>query len=310
MSQIDRVQFKNFVWTDIKNPTEADMEKLGEKYKFHPLDLADCLSLSHRSKIDAYDDYTFLVFIFPVFNRNTKEIEPSEINMFIGQDYIISIHHDRLKAFSDFFNRFKLSPALRNHYTDKSPEKLVYEALNKIFLYVLPMIDHLNDDCDDIENAIFSGREKKMISEILHIRRNVTDFRKIMQVHKNVLKKLIITLKENSTYVMKKTDVYFGSILDYAKEIWDTLENLKERIEALQQTNESQISFKMSDIMRTLTIISVVTFPITVLATVFGMNTVESMPFINNEYGFWYVIGIMVLMIFGMLAIFKKKGWM
>ena len=172
------------------------------------------------------------------------------------------------------------------------------------------MVDHLDDDCDNIEKAIFSGREKHMVSEILVIRRNITDFRKIMQVHKNVLKKTIYNFKESPLYVMKKTDAYFESLVDYAKEIWDMLENLKERIEALQQTNESQISFKLSDIMRILTTISVITFPVTLVATIFGMNTIHAMPFVDHPLGFWYVIGVMILMIVGMLTIFKKKGWL
>lgn len=310
MAKISKIEFPNFVWHDIEKPTQKDMEKLGEEFKFHPLDLADCLSVSHRSKMDVYDDYTFLVFIFPVFNRKTREIKSAELNLFLSKDFLITIHHGSLPVYKDFYNRFKISPSLKEHYGDESPEKLVYDVLNKMLLYVLPMIDHMNDDCDAIEDAIFSGREKKMISEILHIRRNITDFRKIMQVHRSVVKKLIYNLKESPNFMMKKTDAYFESLLDYTKEIWDTLDNLKERIEALQQTNESQISFRLSDIMKILTIISVITFPITVLATVFGMNTVHSMPFVNDPNGFWYVIGMMVAMIAGMIAFFKKKGWM
>jgi magnesium transporter len=99
-------------------------------------------------------------------------------------------------------------------------------------------------------------------------------------------------------------------LLDQAKEIWDTLENLKETIEALQQTNESQISFQLSDIMKTLTIISVITFPLTLIATVFGMNTVISMPLTRSPFGFWYVLGIMFVLMLTMLLIFKKKGWL
>lgn len=310
MSKIVNIPFKNFVWRDISNPTEADIQELGESYKFHPLDLADCLSVSHRSKIDTYDDYTFLAFIFPTYVRETEEIEASEINVFLGKDYLITVHQGTLETFNDFFQRFKLSSELRGNYPGESPEKLLYEIINKLLVYTLPMIDHMNDECDHIERAIFKGKEKKMISEILQTRRNVTDFRKIMQVHKNVIKKLIYTLKHNEMYMMKKTDVYFESLLDYTKEIWDTLDNLKERIEALQQTNESQISFRLSDIMKILTIISVITFPITVLATIFGMNTVASMPFVDDPQGFWYVIGIMGGMIVIMLGFFKKQGWL
>jgi len=254
--------------------------------------------------------YVFAVFLFPVFNRQTREILPAEINIFISRNYLITINRDDLPVFSDFFNLFTFSSDLRNNYSDKSPEKLLYELLNKIFLYCFPMIDHLSADCDRIEKAIFSGHEKHMVSEILIIRRNITDFRKITQVHKNVLKKAISTFKKSPYFVMKKTDIYFESLVDYTKEIWDNLENLKERIEALQQSNESQISYKLSEIMKILTIISVITFPVTLIATIFGMNTVEAMPFISQHNGFWYVISLMTSIAVIMLAIFKKKGWL
>lgn len=310
MAKIQTIGFPNFEWINIEKPDAKVMQKLAKDYGFHPLDIANTLSISQRSTADIYDKYIFLTFLFPVYNRQTREIVSTEVNFFIGKNFLITIHQGDLETLKDFFHTFHISPDLRKKYQDKSPEKLVYEILNKLFLYVLPMIDHLSEDCDSIEKAIFSGKEKRMISEILIIRRNITDFRKIMQVHKNVLKKSILNFKQNSIFMMKKTDIYFESLLDYTKEIWDTLENLKERIEALQQSNESQISFKLSDIMRILTIISVITFPITLLATIFGMNTVKSMPFLNNPYGFWYVVSIMFLMIFGMLGYFKKKGWM
>ena len=310
MSNIKKIEFPNFEWIDIENPEEKDMNYLAEKYKFHPLDIADCLSQSHRSKIDRYPKYTFIISMFPVYNRKTREIKAGEIDFFISKNYLITIHRQEFKIFIDFLNLFRLSSDLRQKYPDKSPEKLLYEILNKLFLYCIPMIDHVSQDCDNIEKAIFTGHERKMVSEILIIKRNITDFRKTMQVHKNVLKKLIYTLKESQLFVMKKTDVYFESLIDYTKEIWDTLENLKERIEALQETNESQISFRLNDVMRILTIISVITFPVTLLATVFGMNTIESMPFINNPNGFWYVVGIMIVIVTGMLITFKKRGWL
>jgi magnesium transporter len=309
MATTQKVSFPSFTWVNIANPTEKDMRRIGEKYKFHPLDLADCISPSQRTKVDVYPKYTFMVFLFPVYNSKTRELLTAELDIFIGKDFLITIHRNDLKVFTDFFDLFRLSSDLRKKYPDKSPEKLLYEILNKLFLYCFPMLDHLSLDCTNIEKAIFGGKEKIMISEILVIRRNITDFRKIMQVHKNALKKLIYSLKDNAIFVMKKTDAYFESLIDYTKEIWDTLENLKERIEAIQDTNESQISFKLSDIMRILTIISVITFPITLLATIFGMNTVKAMPFIDRPYGFWYVVGIMILIIGGMLTVFKKKGW-
>lgn len=310
MGQIQKVDFASFSWINLTDPTDQQVNDLVQKYKFHPLDMADCLSPSYRSKLDAYPRYIFWVMLLPYYDQKTREILSSELDIFISKEYLITLNHDKLDIFNEFFHLFQISPDIRERYPDKSPEKLLYEILHKLINASFPMIDHLNEDCDNIEKAIFSGKEKRMVSEILVIRRNITDFRKIMQVHKNVLKKAIHNFKESPLFVMKKTDIYFESLVDTAKEVWDNLENLKERIEALQQTNESQISFKLSDIMRILTIISVITFPVTLLATIFGMNTIHAMPFIDSHFGFWYVIGIMGIMIVTMLSIFKRKGWM
>jgi magnesium transporter len=309
MSTTKKIEFPNFYWLDIENPDEKDINQLAEKYKFHPLDIADCLSKNHRSRIDSYPKYNFLILLLPLYNPKDRSIKAAEFDIFISNGYIVTMHKGQIDAFNDFFNLFRISPDLRDRYSDKSPERLLYEMINKLFTYCFPIIDHLNQDCDNIEKAIFSGKERHMVSEILIIRRNITDIRRIMQVHKNVLKKLIYSLKESQLFVIKKTDAYFESLVDNTKEIWDTLENLKERIEALQQTNESQISFRLNDIMRILTIISVITFPVTLLATIFGMNTIHSMPFINNPYGFWVIISIMITIALTMLTIFKKKGW-
>jgi magnesium transporter len=310
MANNQKIDFKNYSWIYLTNPSKKELEQLREKYGFHPLDIADCLSASRRSKIDVYPHYTFIVFLFPTYDRKTREIKPAELDVFISTEYIITIQQNNLTVFNEFFNLLRISSDPREKYNDKSPEKLFYDIISKLSYAVFPMIDHLSDDCDNIEKAIFSGQERKMVSEILIIRRNITDCRRIMQVHKNVFKKIVSNFKESPLYIMKKADIYFEVLVDHTKEIWDMLENLKERIEALQQTNESQISFQLSDIMRILTIISVITFPLTLIATIFSMDTLHAMPFIDTPFGFWYVIIIMLTLGTSMVVIFKKKGWM
>ena len=99
-------------------------------------------------------------------------------------------------------------------------------------------------------------------------------------------------------------------MIDKTKNIWDILNSQKEMIEALEDTNTSLVSFKLNDIMRTLTLFSVIVFPLTLLAAIFGMNTVNSMPFMDSPYGFWNIIGIMLLGSVFMFAFFKKKKWL
>ncbi|RJR31281.1 hypothetical protein C4569_02450 [Candidatus Parcubacteria bacterium] len=310
MGQIQTLHFRSFKWINITHPREKEIEYLKDKFSFHPLDLQDCLKPTHRSKIDIYSDYAFIIFLFPFYNRQTREIMPAELDFFIGKNYLISINRVGFSPFGDFFKLLQVSEEVRNGYCNISPEKFLYEILNKMFLYCLPMIDHLILDCDNIEKQMFLNHEKKMVSEILIIRRNIIDFRRIMQVHKNILKKATEFFMRSPLFLMKKTEVYYDDLIDYSKEIWDAMESLKERIEVLYQSNESLIQFKLNDIMRILTIISVVTFPITLIAAIFGMNTVKAMPFVETENGFWLVIGIMVLIAATMLTIFKKKKFL
>lgn len=302
------IQFQNFVWINIENPDSDVMEKIGKQYGFHPLDIKECLNSPKRSKIDAYDDYGFLIMNFPVYRRPSRQIVRGAVKFFLSKKYLIIIHEKSFKIIDDLWRLFELTPDLRKKFSDESPERLLYEILNRMFLYCFPMIDHLIEDTDNIDEAIFSHKEDKIISEILVIRRNITDFRKITQVYKNVLKKLIAYLQESPLYVMKKTDAYFESLVDFSKEIWDTLENLKERIEALQDSNESQISFHLSHIMKTLTIISVFTFPLSLIAAIFSMN-LPGTPFQNTPNGFWIAFGVIFAAFLFMAAVFRKNKW-
>ncbi len=308
MTKIKRIHFQNFDWIDIIDPTRYDMEELQENYNFHILDIKECLHFSKRSKVDIYSDYAFLILHFPIYNRSNRQIASGQIKFFISKNILVTVHNQEFPTLHELRKLFEVASDIRKKFNQGSPEKLMYEILNRLFMYCFPMIDHLIEDCDAIDNKIFSGKESGLISEILLIRRNITDFRKIMQVHKNITKKISGYFKESPLFVMKPQDNYFEILVDYSKEIWDTLENLKERIEALQDSNESQISFKLSNIMKTLTIISVFTFPLTLFATIFSINP-PGMPFIHSPYGFWIVIMLMGIILLSMAIIFKRKRW-
>ncbi|MFH0854874.1 MAG: magnesium transporter CorA family protein [bacterium] len=313
MPSIKIIQRNNFQWIDIhcnNGSKNKGIKYLEENFSFHPLDIEDCISITHRAKCDQYQLYSFLIFLFPTYTEKNREITTSEIDFFVSKDYLVNVHRDRnLKIFSNFFKLCEENENEKEKFLSLPPERLLYEILNRLYQDCFPMLDHISADIDNIEKQIFAGYEKEMVHEISIIRRNITDFRKIMQPHKNVIKKLTLSLQESSLFEIQKTDAYFNNLLDYTKEIWDALENYKERIEALQETNESLISFKLNDIMKTLTIISVTTFPITLIAAIFGMNT-PGIPFTELKYGFWIVFSIMLSIAFFMLMHFKKRDWM
>lgn len=189
-----------------------------------------------------------------------------------------------------------------------NPAILLYEILNELFLSCFPMLNHINLDIDEIDNKMFARNEEQMVEEISVIKLNIINFRKIMQLHKTIIKKLIE--KAPQFFSTAKLNIYFHNLISHTKEIWDNLENYKDTINALHETNESLISFKTNEIIKTLTIFSVIVLPMTLMASIFGMNTLDGMPFLEGNYGFEIILGLMLVVALTMAVFFKKKKWL
>lgn len=294
-------------WIHLTKPTANQLENLRLKFGFHPLDIEDCLSPSQRPKLDEYEHYLFLILTFPYYEPGGREIKASEVDFFIGPNYLITVSDGMLTPLIKFFEQCQINDAFRQKYLSDNPIVLLYEIVNRLQLYCYPILDHIGEDIDGIQKVIFSGYEKKMVKEILIIKRNIVNFRKIMQAHKSVVKKLIS--KKDKYFIPNSISIYFNNTLEQTKDIWDILDNINETINALHSTNESLISFRLNDIMKILTTITVTLLPITLTAGIFGMNT-SSMPIVNRPAGFWIIIGIMLTLIFGFVVYFKKKKFL
>jgi magnesium transporter len=157
-----------------------------------------------------------------------------------------------------------------------------------------------------VEGMVFAEQSQAAVGQILSLRLDIINTRKILQNHKNIIKKLI----QNDTKLIMDDGakkLYIG-MLDHTKRIWENLENQKDMIEVLNSTNESYLNYKISDIMKTLTIFSVIVFPLTLIAAIFGMNV--SMPLVNEPHGFLIIILIMATASFLMLLYFERKKWL
>jgi len=303
---IKEIKTTGIKWVHLSDNSSKEIDYLRDNFKFHPLDLNDCLPPTKRSKIDEYEDYFFVVLTFPFFNRQNREILPAEVDFFIGPDYLVSVNDGQIPVLNQFFEECLSSDTLRQKYLNHSSSFLFSEIVNKLHLYLYPILDHLNEDIEDAKKKIFAGNEKNMVQEILLIKRNIISFRKAVGSHKNVIRKL--STKNDKFFIPSAVHVYLNNNLEQAKDLWDVLEGLNEYVNVLQSTNESLISFRLNDIMRILTIVSVTLFSLTLIATIFGMNA--KLPIVNHPYGFWIILGIMVLIVIGIINYFKRKNWL
>lgn len=305
--KILEIKTNKIKWVQLVKPTAVQLENLRAEFKFHPLDIEDCLSPAQRPKLDEYDNYLFLILTFPYYEKENRYIKASEVAFFVGPNYLISITDGRLSPLLQFFEQCLINDTLRDKYLNDGPTYLLYEIINRLQLYCYPILDHVSQDIDDIQKTIFNGNEKRMVKEILIIKRNIVSLRKLMQAHKNIVRKFLNY--KNKYFIPSFISAYFNNTVEQTKDIWDILETLNETINALHATNESLISFRLNDIMKILTIITVILMPVNLIAFIFGMN-MQNMPFTDHPYGFIIILAVMAALIAIMIMFFKKKKWL
>lgn len=298
------LEFRNakFSWINVTKNGEKEIAYLGKKFGFHELDLKDCLPPLQRPKLVVRPNYLFMILLFPVFDRKTGVLRASEVDFFITPKALITVNSNDIIPLQEIFGKCR---AKKNKCTNV-PD-LLHEILHELLMSCFPMLVHISTDIDNVENKLRSEFEKGTITEILRIKTNIVDFRKAMQPHKQVIRTLVA--QAPNFFPTQKIKIYFDNLINYTKEIWDLLDNYKDTIDALHETNVSLIDFRINEIMKTLTIFSVIVFPLTLLAAIFGMNT-PGMPLTDHPYGFWIILGGMILGALGFLWFFERKRWL
>jgi magnesium transporter len=302
---VEVVEHDGLRWINIERPMPVDRAWLEEHFEFHPLDYEDVLSRNQRPKIDEYDDYLFIVLYFPVFDKAVGRLNAAELDIFIGPDYIITLPNTPLPPVEYLFERCRSSEEVRENLFSKGSGYLLYKIVDDSFDYCFPMLRKIGNKLERLEEDIFEGRAEEVVRDLSNSKQEIINFRKIVRPERAVLRDLERTKQR---YLAEDLEVYFDDIVDASERIWDMLENYKEVVEALEDTNESVLSHRVNEVLRVLTAFSVVILPLTLIASIWGMNV--GVPWEGATHGFWIVLGGMVVLLAGMVAYFRRRGWL
>ncbi|MFC2021476.1 magnesium/cobalt transporter CorA [Chloroflexota bacterium] len=302
---LESVTWGELTWLNIEQPGKQEIEYLAQNYPFHPLDLDDCLSRIQRPKIDEYKDYLFLVFHFPVFNQEARVTTSSQVSVFIGGNYLITLHNGDLKPMVKLFRECQLEEEIRQEHFSNGSGYLLYRVIDRLVDYCLPILSKIGDNIEKVEEDVFSTGMPKAIREISILRRDVISFRRIIWPMRAVIGSL-----ERRVRRFTKTDlsVYFGDVVDHTDRIWDGLDEYKEIIEGLNDTHDSLATNRTNEVIRMLTVIATILLPITVVASIFGMN-IPLGPFGDSTYSPLFILLICLAIVGGMLYFFRRKHW-
>ncbi len=307
-SLIEKIRFKekDLTWIAINHPDEKAIDYLKRNYKFHPLDLEDCLSEIQRPKIDDYEDYLFIVLHIPVRVARKNIIQVSELKIFIGQNFLITLHKDDPNI-KDIFENCKKKKKMKEEYMKKGSGYLLYMIIDDLFESGFPLLDKLSKLMNELETEVFDhDYSRDRLKDILLLKKDIINFRRIIMPQRAIIAQLE---HKNKKFLPENLDVYFDDIVDKIEKIWNNLENLQELVASLQETNESIISHNTNNVIKILTIFSVVMLPLTFITGFYGMN-VEGLPFVRETASVPIISGIIIFIALSMISYFKYRKWL
>ena len=294
-------------WVNVVSPDVETAQELAERFGWHPLDVEDIVSKRQRPKVDDYEDegYLFAVLHFPIYDKQVQRLNAAELDLFIGHDYIATIPNGALHPVTRLFARCEEDEQLREQLFARGSGRLLYEILDDLFDYCFPILDKIAHKLDGIEDEVFEGRSQEVVRDISNVKQEIISYRKIIKPERSTLRLLE---RHVERFLPQELELYFDDIVDAAERIWDLLDNYKEVVEALEDTNESVISHRQNDVLRVLTVFSVILLPLTLISGIFGMNV--DFPGFGTAEAFWAIIGFMVATILALIGFFRFKRWL
>jgi len=293
----------NLLWIDLYDTSEAELAYIGKLFDFHPLALEDCLQESPRAKIDRYDDYHFFVFhALRYFEEAEEEDEISsiELDVFLGANYIVTIHPVALLAVGKAA-RISLTDS---KYMNRGPDYLVYKILDNIVDDSFPIIDRLGERIDDLEENIFVSKGQQITEEISTLRRTIILLRKVLIPQRQIFQ----NIRGRYAFFVKDDNVpYYLDLADNLNSILDTVNTYRDLVNSSMDTYYTVLSGRTSEIITILTIISILMMPLTVITGFFGMNV--EFPGRAHPLMWLLILLGMVGLSFSMLGFFRNRKW-
>src|SRR5580765_2218625 len=293
--RVAELSANGLTWIHLDPPIDPEtVNALRERFGWHPLDVEDVLSKRQRPKIDDYADegYLFGVLHFPAYDKNVQRLNSGELDFFIGSDYLVTISNVELLPVTRLFSRVQDDEAL-------------HENLDDLYDYCFPILDKIAYKLESIEDDIEDRRSEEIVTDISKVKQEIISYRKIIKPQRPALRLLERHIER---FLPEELELYFDDLVDASERIWDLLDNYKEVVEALESTNESVISHRQNDVLRILTVFSVILLPLTLISGIFGMNVL--FPGEHTHAAFWAIVGLMVGVIVGMIGFFKYKRWL
>ena len=303
---INELLHGSYSWLNITEPTPDDVNLLRNRFPYiHPLNLEDVLSRLERPKLDTDEQYLFVVLQFPVWDHTNRSSRAAEVNLILGHRIVVSMHDDTLKPLQSFFACCRNDESLLQQKLGRGSGFIFYTIIDQLVDYCFPILRKVGQNVDLLEETVFTDEPRRIIREIAEVRRDIIALRRIIRHQIPVVEEL-----EQSEHPLLHEDMdeYYGDIVDHLYKALDILDEDHEVIASLSETADRLVTHRTNEVVRILTVISVVLLPMTLVSSIWGMNV--PLPFERNPSAFILISVFMILIALSMFWVFRKSRWL
>jgi magnesium transporter len=303
-------------WVDMVKPTDEEYALLDEVFGFHPLAIEDTLGYVQRPKIESYrhvgegctEGYFYMVFHGPDLETFKQRLRTKELDLFVSERYLVTAHEEVMTSVEEVVTRCEADPSVT---LDRGTDVLLYSILDHMVDHYTPILDYLQDALDALEDRALTEPKPDVLTGISFKKRELLNLRRIVGPQREVVAQLT---RGDVPFIREGTRVYLRDVQDHLIRTVESVELYRDLVLGARDIYLSSISNNLNHIMKVLTIITVVTLPLTVVTSFFGMNfDTKAVPgwgwLLNHPAGFWVGMGMILLMVAALVAMFWMKGW-
>lgn len=296
--------YKGTTWINVEGLHDVNFIKsLADHYHLHPLTLEDILNVGQRPKVEEFKDYLFITLKVLLKQRDPHFFAIKQISIILGKDFILTFQELDTTLFDSI--RAKLRSQSSQTLRKEGASYLMYRLIDAIVDDYFFTLETLGDQIEKIEENIIASPTPQNSRTIYRLKRQMLILRKAIWPMRELLSHLT---HADSNLVSKFTSVYLRDVYDHSVQAIDTLETFRDMISGMLDMYLSSITNRMSEIMKTLTIITTIFIPITAIASIYGMNF-QYIPGLRSEWGYVFALFLMVLIAGLMLFYFRRKKW-
>ena len=287
------------LWLHFDTPTEEELDFLKENFAIHHLTIEDIVNQNQRPKIEPFENYVYLA-IHPLRREAKWEIEPSELDLLLGRDWIVSVHYGPLPGLIDNSQLHERIPAA----LARGADFLLYTLVDLVVDSYFPIMDNVEDEIDSLEDRLLLRAHPGDMNRLLSLKRSIVHIRRAVTPQREVLNQLT---RHDFPFVRPENLVYFRDVYDHLIRIAEELDSLRDILSSVLEIHLASTSNQLNATMKRLTAYGTIFVAITAIAGIYGMNF-KFMPELEWRYGYFVVLGVMAAISLGLYFYFKKRG--